>query len=138
MDTKQTEPKASLPATYLICRGGMPVPVTVNDLEQLRGLRTELELLRRVRRRMSAPPQVEAPASALRYSAEDRRELIRILRDAGDPIVRQALAEIDRDFPDLRKEVLMSVINEQAENIVQEAVESGAFHQVEADVVTPG
>ena len=43
------------------------------------------------------------------------------------------IALIDRDFGDLRKDILMSVVNEQAENIVQEAAESGALAAAVAD-----
>ncbi len=56
-----------------------------------------------------------------------------ILIDAQNPIVDEMIAQIDRDYGDLRKEILMTVVNEQAENLAQEAAESGAIEQAKKE-----
>jgi len=53
-------------------------------------------------------------------------ELAAILRDAFHPLVDSMIRTVDRDFGALRKEIMMSVVNEEAGNIVQEAIASGA------------
>ncbi len=126
--------------TYFVPRHGTPVPETVHDRDALRVVRTELELLRRIGRRSATQGPPIDQTLAARYSPQDRGELIEILHDARHPIVDEMIALIDRDFGDLRKDILMSVVNEQAENIVQEAAESGALAAAGADTapVQPG
>jgi hypothetical protein len=68
-----------------------------------------------------------APRAVTKYSPEDRAELADIVRDAHHPVVEQTTALVDEEFNDVRKEILMSVVDEQAEQIAQEAAESGAL-----------
>lgn len=108
---------------YLVPRNGTIESVTLIDHDDLRRFRTELEILRRIARNVSSM-RLLSP----RQNAEDpdlQRELFNALKDATNPVVEEAIALIDTQNPDLRKELFMSVINEEAENIVQEALESG-------------
>ncbi len=108
--------------TFFLPRGGAPQPVTVKDRESLRLLRTELELLRRIARRTS---RAAAGSAEPRISQWERDELAAILADATHPIVEEMTALIDAEFADLRQEILMAAVNEQAENIVQDIVHAG-------------
>lgn len=121
----------SFPRTYSVSRGGRVVEVTVVDRDGLRVFRTELELLRRVDR-MTQPGRLSDVAlSEEKYTSEDRRELAEILGDARSVRVQACVAIVDQEFDDLRKELLMSVVNEQAEKLAHEMVESGvAFDAV--------
>lgn len=116
----------AFPRTYSVPRDGHIVEVCVEDRDELRELRTEMELLRRIDRR-TAPSQLSAvPLSEGKYTSEDRRELAKILGDARNSAVKACAAIVDQEFDDLRKEILMSVVNEQAEKIAHEIAESGA------------
>lgn len=106
--------------------------VAVGDRDALRALRTELELLRRVER-MTSPGRLSGVAlSEAKYTSEDRRELAEILGDARSAKVQACMAIVDQEFDDLRKELLMSVVHEQAEKLAHEMAESGvAFDAVD-------
>lgn len=120
----------SLPRSYTVPRGTKLVEVTACDWDQLRRVRTELELLRRIRRfvlrGVAASVRVDRAASD-QYSPAAREELALILCDACHPVVDETIACIDRQFGQLRREIVMSAINVEAQNIVQEAVKSGAI-----------
>ncbi len=65
-------------------------------------------------------------------NAELQRELFNTLNDSINPVVEEVVALIDTQNPDLRKELFMSVVNEEAENIVQEAIENGVAAPLDA------
>lgn len=125
---------AQEPQVYLVPRNGTIESVTVTDHDDLRRLRTELEILRRVARNIRSlrliPP---------RENADLHRELFNALQDALHPVVEEAVSLIDSHNPELRKELFMSVVNEEAENIVQEAVDNGVAvrGQTNADSLPP-
>ncbi len=58
---------------------------------------------------------------------KDRQELGEILRGAAHPIVQDMIALFDQEFGEIRKEIMMSVVNQEAQNIVQDAIENGAL-----------
>ncbi len=118
---------------YLVPRNGTLESVNVGDHDDLRKLRTELEILRRIARSVTAlrltPPQANTEDTEL------HQELYNALNDATNPVVEEVVALIDTQNPDLRKELFMSVVNEEAENIVQEAIESGVATPTETTTV---
>ena len=130
METDCKGDAGSLPQSFTVPRDTRLVEVTACDWDQLRWVRTELELLRRIRRCVlrgfAASVRVDRAASK-RYSPAAREELAAILCDACHPVVDETLTSIDRQFGRLRREIMMSAVNEEAENIVQEGVESGAI-----------
>ncbi len=115
------------PRHYSIPRDGQVLSIVVNNPHDLRRLRTELEILRRARRQVvfRCTPFGQAPRGM--FSDADHEELETILHDAEHPLVEEMIDHIDRAFPNTRKEIMMSVVNDEAQNIVQEAVEIGAF-----------
>ncbi len=117
------------PRHYSIPRDGQVTSIVVNNVHDLRRLRTELEILRRARRQVvfRCTPIGQAPDGM--YSDDDQKELINILHDAEHPLVEEMIDHIDRAFPNTRKEIMMSVVNDEAQNIVQEAVEVGAIEE---------
>jgi hypothetical protein len=117
---------SSFPRNYSVPRGGRIVEVTVRDRDALRELRTELELLRRVDWLTSRGKLSHVALSEDKHTSKDRRELSEILADARSPAVKACVAIVDQEFDDLRKELLMSVVHEQAEKLAYEAAESGA------------
>lgn len=129
----ETCESASELRTYLVPRHGTTVSIRAGDPHVLRLARTELELLKRLRRRVAQIGSTSNRPTKHRYSQSDRRELVEVLIDAQNPIVDEMIAQIDRDYGDLRKEILMTVVNEQAENLAQEAAESGAIEQVKKE-----
>ncbi len=58
-------------------------------------------------------------------TAEAYLELDQILHDASHPLVETTIARVDREFADLRKDIVMSVVDEEAKKIVAEATEAG-------------
>lgn len=117
----------ALPRVYFVPRGGQLVRVVAELRDDLCELRSELELLRRIHRRLAAPPTPQLSASPRSRNLD---ELLQILRDARHAVVEEMVELLDREFPDVRGEVAMTVINEEAENIVQEAVDSGVVDAV--------
>ncbi|UCE60544.1 MAG: hypothetical protein JSU63_02100 [Phycisphaerales bacterium] len=128
LDTRRTHAVAAFPQTHLVPRKGTLACVTVGDGDQLRELRTELELLRRIGRHAAsqAAGRVQ-PANVKKYSDADRGELRQILGDASHPAVDETIGWIDRDFAGVREEIMMSVVNDEAERILQEAAEAGVL-----------
>ncbi len=123
----------ALPATFAVPRDGELVRVTIGIPDELRVLRTELELLDRIDRQVRFLLAARREKSGNRYGTEDRRELARILEDAGRDEVRRAIAAIDQKFTDARKGIAMTVVNDEADKIVREALDSGAV-----DGTSPG
>jgi len=117
------------PRHYSIPRDGRVTSIVVNNRHDLRRLRTELEILRRARRHVvfRCTPIGQAPVGM--YNDADHEELETILHDAEHPLVEEMIDHIDRAFPNTRKEIMMSVVNDEAQNIVQEAVEMGAIEE---------
>lgn len=116
---------ATLPRSFNVPCGGATSTVCVNDMEQLRSLRTEMELLRHVKRICDAQSLTPRLDEALHFSEPKQLELLNILADAMNPLVEETVATIDQDFASLRKEIVMSVVNDEAKNIVHEAQEIG-------------
>ncbi len=129
---------AGLPETYFVPRDGAFLRVTAFDPNQLRRLRTELELLRRIRRRVRTCDTRPAADLVNRYTDADRAELSRIVRDASHPAVQEMIDLFDREFPEIRKDIMMSVVNDESENIVQEAAEAGVINADSAVDLNPG
>lgn len=103
--------------------------VRVRNREALRALRAELELLYRIQRNLELPRVAPVTLEYAKYADKDRQELAGIITDARNPSVKETIAEIDAVFGDLRKEIAMSSVRDEAENIVQEALASGAVPQ---------
>lgn len=58
--------------------------------------------------------------------------------DAVKPVVEEMIAQIDREFPSVRKELMMSIVNEEADNIVQDAADAGALEpEIPEDTTDP-
>lgn len=119
-----------LPRNYAIPRSGNIVGVTASTPGDLRAVRSELELLRRVgecaRRRELASGSVRSP----RFSDEDRRELATILRDAAHPLVACMIEQIDTAFPEIREDLPMPAVKKEAEQLAREMEESGVLDDV--------
>ncbi len=124
-----------LPRTFVLPRDGRLVEVEVNDDDALRAVRMELELLRRIRWYLAPRRRDPLPRADRWYTDEDRGELALIVRDAEQPIVAETAALIDEASDYIRKGILMSAIHEEAENIVQEAIDSGAAQLAESGSV---
>lgn len=95
---------------------------------QLRKLRTELALLECIGRKLKERPIRHRSAMSANHQAMfspgDRWELERIVWDANHPAVPGMVAIIDEEFSAIRKEIMMSVVNEEAEKIAQDVVDS--------------
>lgn len=128
MDRRGIRTFAGLPETYFTPREGSLVRVTAFNPRQLRALRTELELLHRINRRVESCDARPAADLSNRYSDADRMELSRILDDASHPVVVEMIDLFDSEFPETRKDIMMSVVNDESDNIVQEAAEAGVIN----------
>ncbi len=130
MNAEKTKPQARLPLSYFISRCEELTRVRAGNRDELRLIRTELELLRRIHRhtlgQRTPRGAVHTRPNPTKYSPADRRELIEILADSSDAIVEKMIAVLDTEFADTRKEIMMSVVNDEAEKIAHEAAESGA------------
>lgn len=117
------------PVDFFLPRSGSLRRVRAMDAGELRLVRTELELLRRIQRRLRRPVPVVEPdrlgASALYHSTEQRADYAEICRCSAHPLIDEIVRLFDREFPHVREEILMSVVNEEAEAIAQSAIESG-------------
>ncbi len=126
--------RRTFPVTYAFPRDGITLRVTAGNEDELRLIRTELELLRQVRRRVR---QGGDPAMRpRRVTAEQRVELMRILADAEDPSVEQAIRQIDRDFPGVRGEIVLSIVEDEAARIAQDAASMEPIANTDPDAVT--
>ncbi|MCH7591633.1 MAG: hypothetical protein IH989_02480 [Planctomycetes bacterium] len=110
---------------YLIPRSGTVCRVRLYGRGELRAFRAELELLQRIANaaRFQAPARPAGEPKTL--TAEAYLELDQILHDALHPLVETTIARVDRDFTDLKKEIDMSAVDEEAKRIVAEATEAG-------------
>ncbi len=110
---------------YLIPRSGTVCRVRLYGRNELRAFRAELALLQRV----ANAALFHAPTLPVEHlktlTAEAYLELDQILHDALHPLVETTIAQIDRDFTDLRKDVDMSAVDEEARKIVAEATAAG-------------
>lgn len=107
----------SLPRDYTVVRKGKSCQVTVQDTEHLIRLRSELDLVARAA--AETGPEVAAALAerADRLGDENIRELQQIIEHAHDPINAAAAAQIDADFPSLRQQMEMDVIEREARQI---------------------
>ena len=134
----------SFPRYYLVPRDGQLQQVACHNRDEVARLRTELELLRGIDRtaRMRVVIKPVSSASTEGVSAlvtdADRRELATILGDARNPAVCASIEFIDQKFADVKEEMMMSVVNDEAEKIVQEAVAAGAAEPIVADADAGG
>ncbi len=133
--------KMKLPASYFVVRDASLVRIRVHDADGLRRLRTELALLRRIHQlaaewHSARRIDPKAGPSTDKYTTKERDELESILRDADHPIVEVMATQLDKEFRGIRKDIVMSVVNEEAENIVQESLESGVLGSDESQQQT--
>lgn len=131
------EPFAS--RSFLVPRGGELVPVTVSAPDEVRSLRTELELLRQIAYRIrhirdatTIAREIDDAlthenAARIRFSDEEIADLRTIIEDAEKPEVEQTIGEVDQLFSVIREELVMSIINQEADAITKDAVASGAI-----------
>lgn len=117
--------RSRLPLSYFVPNAGMIQRRRVHDRRQLRGLRTELALLRRIDSLVSSGFFDDYPVNERKYGQADRDELSDIIRSAAHPIVRLMIAVVDREFGSVREEIMMAAVQDEAERIVAEAAESG-------------
>ena len=132
--TGQTTP---FPRTYEVPGVQGTELVRIDSADALRLLRTELELLRRTGRIWMRHCRCTDHSNRRHYSVDETRELAGIVRCAIHPVVDETIRALDNEFADLRKEILMSVVNEEAENIVQDAIQSGAVDPNSEDIASP-
>jgi hypothetical protein len=117
-------PAGSFPGRhrYVIPRDGKLLCIAVTDRRQLLTLRTELELLRCTYDRIVAHPGGPPTPGKPVPSDSDARELQAILHDAAHPLVQKTIAQIDTMCPDLRTEIAMAVVMDEADRIAQEVI----------------
>lgn len=134
----------SFPKYYLVPRDGQLRQVACHNRDEVARLRTELELLRGIdrtaRMRVVIKPVSSATTEGVYALATDadRRELATILGDARNPAVCASIEFIDEEFADVKEEMMMSVVNDESERIVQEAVAAGAAEPIVADADVGG
>ncbi|MGB0716430.1 MAG: hypothetical protein ACPGXK_11155 [Phycisphaerae bacterium] len=128
--------QSTLPAAYFVPRRGRLALVTVHCDEELRSLRTELALLACIRDHLVAGQ----PGRRGRKHDRDlptRGELAWVRIDAMSEIVDEAIGYIDEDFSEVRKEILMSAIEREAEQLANEIM-SGEAEVVEESTAEQG
>ena len=123
--SRRRRTRARLPLSYFVPGGGLVQRRRVHDRHQLRGLRTELALLGRIDSLVTSGLFDDYPVNERKYGQADREELSDIIRSAADPIVRSMIDVVDREFGSVREEIMMAVVQDEAERIVAEAAESG-------------
>jgi hypothetical protein len=111
--TKPSGAAPALPATFEVPRRGAVEAVTVSTMEELRRLRSELELLHLFAYGDSADALRILEKSADNGDAQtiDLRDS---LRDARDPATASARAAIDAQFPTLAGELCSEVLADEA------------------------
>lgn len=130
---------AAFPKSYQIVRQGAATSVTVNSDEDVIALRTELELLFSFTRG-ATPEVVDALETRLAIlksgatgqggrAAGDVEDMLAILRDAMSPVTAAAIAQIDTDFPQARREIDMAAVEKESsgfrEDVGREIAASG-------------
>lgn len=126
------------PWVYFIPRNDVLTRVAPRDEGELRLVRTELELLKRIRihvdRRCTGPRRKQIrSAPALQFSLDDLTELRRIVQDAERPIVEEMIALFDMEHGDIRKTLDFTSIDREAEKIAQQANKSGVITHLDID-----
>lgn len=101
-----------------------------NSPDELRAVRSELELLRRVADAAARRARAECAVRSQRFSEGDRRELQGILRDARHPLVERMIEQIDAAFPDIREDIPMAAVRKEADQVAREIEESGVLDEV--------
>ena len=107
----------SLPRDYTVVRKGQPCQVTVQDTEHLIRLRSELDLVARAAAETGLEVAAALAERADRLGDENIRELQQIIEHAHNPINVTAAAQIDADFPSLREQMEVDVIEREARQI---------------------
>ncbi|MCK4658691.1 MAG: hypothetical protein KAV82_04140 [Phycisphaerae bacterium] len=105
-------PKIQIP------RKGQVETVVPQDEAEFIRLRSELELLHQC-----GYGAADEFTEALAAKTQDLWELNSILRDARDPVVIASLAQIDSEFPDIRRRLELDTITNEAAKIRQEMAE---------------
>ncbi|MEK6676271.1 MAG: hypothetical protein AABZ47_11540 [Planctomycetota bacterium] len=132
MDENTIQP-APFPLHYTISRGGQVTSVTVADWEQLRSLRTEVELLRAVHQSLTEEGAILSDSLTEASLADDQRDLAGVIADALHPLVHEVADQIDREFPQLCVEGFPTLLGAEAEQLVRAAIQAGvAISEVQA------
>ncbi len=123
---------ASFPKSYPIIRSGRIEQATVNDLDELIRLRTELAILSRFGRG-ATERVIETLAGMVDEADEagepppkerdDLAESVQILRDAMHPTIAETRSAIDAEFPQAAAAVQLQTIHDEADE----------FHRTIAD-----
>lgn len=126
------------PWVYFIPRNDVLTRVAPRDEGELCLVRTELELLKRIRihvdRRCTGPQRRKSgSAPAHHFSLDDLTELRRIVQDAGRPIVEDMIALFDTEHGDIRKTLDFTSIDIEAKRITEQAYEGGMITHLGID-----
>jgi hypothetical protein len=105
---------STFPLAFQVVRRGATETVRVDSPAELLRLRTELELIRQCGRGADDAVRNALRAAETATPRDDREELLEILHEATSPLVADAIGQIDRDFPDVRREVASEVIASEA------------------------
>lgn len=125
MACNQWDKMADFPKTYAIPRNGEVVSVGVRDRDEARAVRSELELLRRIGRFLKPLRTLGTARIPGKYCRSEIDELSGIAADANDPTLQASIDRMDRELPNVRKDIMMAVLNDEAEKLADEIVESG-------------
>lgn len=126
------------PKTYDVPRNGKVVQVSLRNREDLRTVRTELELFRCIRQQLSTPEAAQVYRIPGKYSKSDLQDLKGIASDVHYSSLDELIEQIDGEFTGLREEMTMASVNEEAERIAHEVAESGAAPATEESAKNDG
>ncbi|MHC5110400.1 MAG: hypothetical protein ACYTHJ_11035 [Planctomycetota bacterium] len=113
------------PVSYLVPRGGEFELIAASDRDELRLVRTELEILKQIRVCLASPERHPGRPESRVFAEPDLDELAGIYRDACSNAVDEGIAFIDEEFNDAGKDIIMSAVNNEAEKIAEEVLASG-------------
>ncbi len=123
---------SSFPKTYLMVRSGTVGQVAVANLDELLRLRTELAILERFGRGSSDQVVSAIEERVQTARAGDHREqevaeleeLLQILEDAANPIVRETATGIDAEIPEVSEAVQLQTVRREAEGFYRSVAEA--------------
>lgn len=118
--------------TYIIPRGGALVHVAPRNADELRLVRTELELLKAIYHYANHPStdwdsSHESIRDFSKISLEERQDLRSILEDAAKGIVNDMIAVLDGEHAQVQEDMLKSAVNREAKLIAMDALTCEAF-----------
>lgn len=131
MHRKSNHFLSELPQTYFLHRDGALTRVVADNPDELRYLRAELEILKRIGRKSKSWQGVVELFASNKYSETDHTEIDRIMLDAGHPLIEEMIALFDQEYGEIKDEILLSIVDEEAANIVQQAAECGVLKMIE-------